>query len=644
LRITAGNSTVRGLAIFGFPGDGLDLRTTGGNTIVGNHIGTDSNGTADLGNGKRGVFVWGVDNNVIGGAGAGDGNVISGNDEHGVLILAGGTGNRIEGNLIGTDAAGTGALPNAPHGVYVSNSPGNTVGGTTAGAGNVISGNAKYGVWILGAASTGNVVAGNFVGTNGAGTAALANGGLMGVRIEEAAGNTVADNVISGNGKHGLGIFRGAPGGNTVQGNYIGTDATGSSAVPNAIQGIQIFDSPDNQIGGTAAGAGNVIGANGQHGVWLVTSLSDNNVVEGNFIGTDPSGTLDLGNGLYGVVVSNGADNRIGGAAPGAGNTIANNDKPGVAILKTTTGNIISRNSIFDNAGRGIDLGGDGYTPNDTAAGDEDADGGVGVPNNLQNFPVISSAVLSGGNLEVTYSVPSATTNSAYDLTVEFFIADSNGQEGKTFLDDDTYPSADATASRTATISAGAAQVGDKIIATATDVNGNTSEFSFARAVSSPLLAAGGEASQGSRVEGQELEADELMPIVDAAIDRLIGAGFAADMFSIVQVSIADLPGATLGLATDTSIVIDVNAAGYGWYIDPTPLDDSEFGLPHSAFRTPQSMDLLTVVMHELGHTVGLEDLYDVDAEDDLMYAWLEAGQRRSPDETVADRVFAMLG
>ena len=77
--------------------------------------------------------------------------------------------------------------------------------------------------------------------------------------------------------------------------------------------------------------------------------------------------------------------------------------------MKTATGNTISRNSIFDNAGRGIDLGGDGYTPNDTPAGNEDADGGVGIPNNLQNFSVISSAVLSGGNLTMTCSVPSTT-------------------------------------------------------------------------------------------------------------------------------------------------------------------------------------------------------------------------------------------
>jgi hypothetical protein len=429
--------------------------------------------------------------------------------------------------------------------------------------------------------------------------------------------------------------------GNVIEGNLIGTNAAGTSALGNAGQGVIVSGGTNTQIGGTVAGARNVISGNGAHGVWLVTSFSDDNAVEGNFIGTDVSGTLDLGNGSYGVVVSNGGDNRIGGAAAGAGNTIANNGSPGVAILKTTTGNTISRNSIFDNSGRGIDLGGDGYSANDVAAGDEDADGGVGIPNNLQNFPAISSAVLSGGNLNVTYSVPSTTGNSPYDLTVEFFIADSNGQEGKTYLDNDTYPSASATLARSATISAGTAQVGDELIATATDADGNTSEFSLPRTVSSLLLAAGGEASKASRVEGEELGADELMPVVNAAIDRLVGAGFAAELFSSVQVSIADLPGAMLGLATADTITIDVDAAGYGWFIDPTPLDDSELVNRKSQIANQKPIELLTVVMHELGHTLGLDDDYLDPDSDDIMNGWLPTGTRRSPTAEGLDSLFA---
>ena len=88
------------------------------------------------------------------------------------------------------------------------------------------------------------------------------------------------------------------------------------------MQGIIVSGGTNTRIGGTAAGAENVISGNDGHGVWLVTSLSDNNVVEGNFIGTDAAGDPTLGNRFYGVVVSNGSSNRIGGTAAGAGNVI----------------------------------------------------------------------------------------------------------------------------------------------------------------------------------------------------------------------------------------------------------------------------------------------------------------------------------
>ena len=114
-------------------------------------------------------------------------------------------------------------------------------------------------------------------------------------------------------------------------------------------------------------------------------------------------------------------------------------------------------------------------------------------------------------------------------------------------------------------------------------------------------------------------------------------------MFNNVEVSVADLPGATLGLATHDSIVLDTNAAGHGWFIDATPLDDAEFnsGSQLSTLDTQPHMDLLTVVMHELGHVAGLHDLYDAAAEDDLMLGWLAAGQRKtSLAASLADGAF----
>src|SRR6476620_3668092 len=133
--------------------------------------------------------------------------------------------------------------------------------------------------------------------------------------------------------------------------------------------------------------------------------------------------------------------NVIGGTAAGEANIIAFNGLNGVSIFDSHTS--ILSNSIFSNSQLGINLGlGCDTTPNDPG----DADSG---PNNLQNFPVISSATLSGASLSVQYSVPSTTTNSAYPLRVEFFKADSDGQEGQTFLGFDTYRAAEAGTTKT---------------------------------------------------------------------------------------------------------------------------------------------------------------------------------------------------
>ena len=153
----------------------------------------------------------------------------------------------------------------------------------------------------------------------------------------------------------------------------------------------------------------------------------------------------------------------------------------------------------------------------------------------------------------------------------------------------------------------------------------------------SPLLAAGG-AIAGSAAG--TLTSQQLQPIVAEAITRLGHEGFDPQLLSRVVFTIEDLPGATLGVAGSQSISIDVNAAGYGWFVDATPFNDSEFAdgtAPHSA------MDLLSVVMHELGHTVGLVDLYDADHADDLMFGYLQPGTRRDAGEESGSETPAAL-
>ena len=324
-----------------------------GNLVAGNFIGTNAAGTAALGNTTHGVEVTSSDN-TIGGATAGAGNLISGNGDEGVEITGSGTtGNTVEGNLIGTDVTGTAALGNGLGGVEIdSSASGNTIGGITSGAGNVISGNTGDGVELTGTGTASNVVLGNLIGTNAAGTSAIANG-QDGVEIDTgASGNIIggttalARNIISGNTAYGVGIDTPATD-NVVEGDYIGTNVTGDVALANTI-GVYIHSS-DNTIGGTVAGAGNLISGNTDQGVDIAGSTTTDNVLLGNKIGTDITGSESLGNRLGGVYVYDGAShNTIGGTTAGARNLISGNVGEGVGIF-AGHGNVVEGNWIGTN-------------------------------------------------------------------------------------------------------------------------------------------------------------------------------------------------------------------------------------------------------------------------------------------------------
>ena len=165
-------------------------------------------------------------------------------------------------------------------------------------------------------------------------------------------------------------------------------------------------------------------------------------------------------------------NNTVGGTANGAGNTIAFNGGSGVKAFGGV-GNTILSNSILSNAGLGIDLS--GVTANDAGDGDTG-------PNNGQNSPEATAAEINvNGTLVVQYSVDSTVLNSAYPVRVEFFKADTDAEEGKTFLGNDDYPAGSAQSNRAADLGNAASlgiTSGDVIVATATDTDGNTSEFS----------------------------------------------------------------------------------------------------------------------------------------------------------------------
>lgn len=295
----------------------------------------------------------------------------------GIIIRGGAGGNTIDGNFIGIDPlANIGS--NQGNGISIEGSPDNTIGGTSPADRNVIALNVQNGVRLIRTASTGNLIAGNYIGTDPTGAGDWGNGrngieiGAFGVADGYASRTTVggttpgAGNVVSGNGFSGIALIGTPVQLNVIQGNRIGTDVSGSRAIPNDRHGIDLtlpvsgFGQPlagsasSNTIGGTAAGAGNVISGNRLSGVRLVGTANDN-VIQGNFIGTSAHGNTDVGNTFDGVQLRDAADigvggpsgNLIGGAAPGAGNVICGNDNDGIEIAgATSTGNIIQGNRV----------------------------------------------------------------------------------------------------------------------------------------------------------------------------------------------------------------------------------------------------------------------------------------------------------
>jgi hypothetical protein len=305
----------------------------------------------------------GAQNNTVGGSTQAERNVISGS-VYGVEIRDSGTnGNTVKGNYIGTDPSGTVGIPNQD-GVFIwLHAQNNTIGGSGPGEGNVISGNDGHGVEIVLTATgtgTGNLVKGNYIGTDASGTVAVPN--LYGVGIRDGAqNNTIGGsgpgerNVISGNDSHGVEIAGWPAENNTVKGNFIGTDSSGTVAVANHI-GVSIHQARDNTVGGSGPGEGNVISGNDEEGVLISGADTDGNAVKGNFIGTDASGTVAVPND-EGVYISSGAQNNtIGSTGAGEGNLIAFNDGRGVGVsAPDTTGNTIRGNSIHSNGGKGIE-------------------------------------------------------------------------------------------------------------------------------------------------------------------------------------------------------------------------------------------------------------------------------------------------
>ena len=345
-----------------------------------------------------------------------------------------------------------------------------------------------------------NTIACNFIGTDETGMIANPNNAFTGISLLcDSENNTIGGpnaedgNLISGHTQaDGIRLFAGlncAPNGgdlpanNEILGNYIGTAKNGITPLGNGLDGISIFGgaSSNNYIGVSSDMTtlnGNVIAANDSAGIFIDNGANSNTIM-GNYVGTDISGSANLGNGFGGVDLFETSDNTIGGTDPGQGNVITNNLDGVFASTTNNLRNSIRGNSMYGNQGLAIELvtdGGDdadGQNPNDT----DDADTGA---NQLMNYPDIVSAGFSSvpfAFTSVNFSVDATEANASYPLTIDaYFSEQDEPMQGRTYLGSVTYATAQASVIETFTLPAGS--TGGLIALTATSADGNTSELS----------------------------------------------------------------------------------------------------------------------------------------------------------------------
>ncbi len=516
-------------------GSGIGMGPADNNIIAGNFIGTDITGTIAMGNGT-GIGGACVSNNRIGGNSPGEGNVISGNTGYGGVAFNGSScansANVIIGNYIGVDASGTKDLSNASRGIALE-------GGTNSSLvqGNVIVSSGGGDIVISDWGSTYNTVVGNLLGTDASGKVAVGStqygicacGGFT--RI---GGTTPADRNVIAQGAIAQGdvIFGGRWGqpGSLVIGNFLGTDISGSVALAGSGPGVILPNGSVRPfVGGTTPGERNVIGGNPSVGIQVETDYA---FIGGNYIGTDASGQFALGNGSSdGVWIGQGTHNIV------EGNLIATHHLAAGVTVNGSAGNTIRQNLIYDNQGGGIVL----------------SEGGNAG---------ISSPVIAGVN------ATGVSGTACPGCEVEIF-SDSD-DEGRVF-----EGSAFAGLSGAFAFDEGNPLTGPNITATATDINGNTSQFSASVAAPSPppssppVIAIAPSTLQFAYSIGGAVPAGQSVQVTKTG-----GGGFiwnaswtaawlsatpASDMApSIVTVSVA--PG---GLATGTySGIITVSATG----------------------------------------------------------------------------------
>ncbi|MBL8162141.1 MAG: right-handed parallel beta-helix repeat-containing protein, partial [Anaerolineae bacterium] len=444
--------TIRGFAIGGFTsGLGIQVGNGQNHLIENNHIGVNAAGTAEVPN-DRGLLLWARNSTIRG-------NVISGNNGTGLYLSNSGDrlsfGNSIVGNYIGTNRSGTAILANQ-NGIHLDGGAyNNTIGGLTLADRNIISGNTLYGIIISGSDefaslnSNNNTIRGNYIGTDVTGTVDLGNGGA-GVQIERADENNIggtsgvtpdgsctgACNLISGNNGGGIviaSVITGIAENNVMIGNFIGTDVTGILPLGNAA-GISI-QGRTNTIGGTTSAERNLISANGGTGISLYGFETYGNVITGNYIGTDTTGLNPLGNSGAGIVLNGGTyANLIGDSTDEGANWIGYNTGAGIEVRDQGGGGFYAGQNII--SGNSIFANGGlgiDLLPSGVTPNDAgDVDNG---PAGLQNFPVITAIVTTENESTISGTLNSIASHEfALDLYVVTECDTSGYGEGEFYL------------------------------------------------------------------------------------------------------------------------------------------------------------------------------------------------------------------
>jgi len=472
--LTSGTLVASGNLIAGNAFNGIHVHSAARLTMIyANFIGTNQAGTAALPNGGSGVRLEGL-LPLVGEAGAGR-NLISGNGSNGILGVAD-TVAIVEGNAIGTDDDEVAPLGNGSYGIRFD-------AGTAIIHANTIAASRFSGVKLN---SGDGIITDNFVGTNDVGS----NLGNTVFGLELVGSNYVVGspgNTIGFNGVAGIELAAGSN--NFLSGNYLGTDDAGRN-LGNLAEGIVVVGSSHGTF------EANVIGFN-LRGVYVDASSESNRFV-GNYIGTNAQGD-DVGNVNEGVFTE-GSFTWVGSrrheTAPwqmAANRNVIAFNATGVVVDSAADFVSIRGNSVHSNVGIGIDLGADGTTVNDP--GDTD----VGE-NRLQNHPELDATGMllhpGGSMLDVRYKVDTEITEAGFPLQIDFYVTDFDAQEGMEWIGTDWYPGLSAGEFYESTIAvelASKLQTGNFIVATASDfTTGGTSEFSAAAQVvpePHPLLA-----------------------------------------------------------------------------------------------------------------------------------------------------------